>query len=183
MALAIPCCNYFENVLSLYQRIEGTRACLEALSQAGGGDGQQQIRSIAMAGGATRSVMWLQMHADVTQLPVHVGECENAPLLGGAVLAAAAVRHRDAQLSVERKTENEELREPYKGGESGHETESDQCASSLSVCIEQCVHSMVRKRTVIQPNKEVKEDFDNVYRQYVMLAPALADIFATVAKE
>jgi FGGY-family pentulose kinase len=39
-------------------------------------------------GGATRSRLWMQMHADVSGVPVHLTEEPNAPLLGDAVLAA-----------------------------------------------------------------------------------------------
>ena len=63
----------------------GTRACLEALSKAGFGN---DCSELFVAGGATRSDFWLQMHSDITGLPVTVGECDNAPLIGSAILAA-----------------------------------------------------------------------------------------------
>ena len=63
----------------------GTRAALEALYAAGYGSAKGEL---LVAGGATRSPLWLQMHADVTGLAVVVGEFDNAPLLGAAVLAA-----------------------------------------------------------------------------------------------
>ena len=50
----------------------GTRAALEALDQAGITQG---VTHMAVAGGATRSPLWLQMHSDVTGLPVVVGNC------------------------------------------------------------------------------------------------------------
>ena len=43
----------------------GTRACVEALALAG-----HSADELLVAGGATRSDLWLQMHADVTGLPV-----------------------------------------------------------------------------------------------------------------
>ena len=43
----------------------GTRACVEGLSRAG-----HSAEELLVAGGATRSDLWLQMHADVTGLPV-----------------------------------------------------------------------------------------------------------------
>lgn len=112
-----------------------------------------------MAGGATRSPLWLQMHADVTQLPVRVGECDNAPLLGCAVLAAAAVRHQASA--------------------------AQSPSVSLSADIEQCVRDMVRQRAVILPSEKrgVREAYDAVYRQYVMLAPALAEVFDKIAEK
>ena len=65
----------------------GTKACIDGLSNAG-----HVADEIIIAGGTTRSPLWLQMHADVTGLPVVV--CENggdAPLLGCAILASLGV--------------------------------------------------------------------------------------------
>ena len=63
----------------------GTRACLEGLNKAGHG-----CDEIVIAGGATRSNLWLQMHADVTGKPVVVCEFADAPLLGCAILASVS---------------------------------------------------------------------------------------------
>ena len=62
----------------------GTRHCISALQKAGLGADE-----LIIGGGASRSPFFLQLHADVTGLPVVVTEQENAPLLGCAVLAAA----------------------------------------------------------------------------------------------
>jgi ribulose kinase len=62
----------------------GTRACLEGLMKIS----PSPCDGISVAGGATRSNTWLQMHADATGLPIMEFESDNAPLLGGAVLAA-----------------------------------------------------------------------------------------------
>jgi len=61
----------------------GTRACVDALEAAG-----HECEEIVIAGGATRSNLWLQMHADVTGKPVVVCENSDAPLLGCAILAS-----------------------------------------------------------------------------------------------
>lgn len=61
----------------------GTRGCLEGLAKAG-----HPCDEIVIAGGATRSSTWLQMHADVTGKKVVVCEFADAPLLGCAILAA-----------------------------------------------------------------------------------------------
>ena len=45
-------------------------------------------KEIYIAGGATRSELFLSMHADVCNLPVKVGNFDNSPLLGCAILAA-----------------------------------------------------------------------------------------------
>ena len=45
---------------------------------------------ITIAGGATRSPLWLQIHSDVCGLPLRVTEEKEAPSLGCAILAAVA---------------------------------------------------------------------------------------------
>ena len=61
----------------------GTRACVEGLALAG-----HNCDEIVIAGGATRSDLWLQMHADISGKPVVVCENSDAPLLGCAILAS-----------------------------------------------------------------------------------------------
>lgn len=61
----------------------GTKGCIEGLSKAG-----HSCDQIIIAGGATRSPLWLQMHADVTGKPVIICENTDAPLLGCAILAS-----------------------------------------------------------------------------------------------
>lgn len=73
----------------------GTRACVEALAEAG-----HEAQEVLVAGGATRSTHWLQMHADATGLPVVVCECPDGPMLGCAVLAAAAAGLHDGDVHV-----------------------------------------------------------------------------------
>ncbi len=45
---------------------------------------------IVVAGGATRSDLWLQIHADVSNLPLTLTRVPDAPALGSAILAAVA---------------------------------------------------------------------------------------------
>jgi ribulokinase len=63
----------------------GTEAVLRTMRAAGFDSSE-----VVIAGGATRSPVWLQMHADVTGLPVHLPHVADAPSLGSAVLAAVA---------------------------------------------------------------------------------------------
>ena len=78
----------------------GTRCSVDALSCALVGDasevassreGDSDATALRVCGGATKSAMWLQMHADACDRAVLVGENSDAPLLGCAVLAQAAV--------------------------------------------------------------------------------------------
>jgi ribulose kinase len=64
----------------------GTRATLAAMAAAGAAPVE-----LAVAGGAARSPLWLQIHADVTGMPLRITACGDAPSLGCAVLAAAAI--------------------------------------------------------------------------------------------
>jgi ribulose kinase len=63
----------------------GTRAVLDAMRRQGFTPSR-----IALAGGAARSPLWLQLHADVTGLPLTLTRCGEAPALGCALLAAVA---------------------------------------------------------------------------------------------
>jgi ribulokinase len=60
----------------------GTRAIVEAFGTA------FEARRIVVAGGATNSPFWLQIHADTLGLPLEVTEQPEAPCLGAAILAA-----------------------------------------------------------------------------------------------
>lgn len=62
----------------------GTRACIQGLENAG-----LDCTSIVIAGGATRSPLFLSLHSHVTGKPVIVCENSDAPLLGCAILASA----------------------------------------------------------------------------------------------
>ena len=66
----------------------GTRAIIERMAEAGSGAAE-----ITAGGGATRSALWLQIHADTAGLPVVVPEVAEAPSLGAAVLAAHGAGH------------------------------------------------------------------------------------------
>jgi sugar (pentulose or hexulose) kinase len=41
-----------------------------------------------MCGGATRSDLWMQIHADVSGIPIQLTKVADAPALGSAILAA-----------------------------------------------------------------------------------------------
>ena len=60
----------------------GTRAILDRMAEAG-----FRGREIVVGGGAARSELWLQIHADTAGLPVRVPDTADAALLGSAVLA------------------------------------------------------------------------------------------------
>ncbi len=51
---------------------------------------------IVVAGGATRSDLWLQIHADVSAIPLSLTKVADAPSLGCAILAAVCAGHYDS---------------------------------------------------------------------------------------
>ena len=58
---------------------------VEALRQLGAG-----ITAIRTLGGASASALWLQIKADVLEIPLAVVKCKEATSLGAAILGAAA---------------------------------------------------------------------------------------------
>ena len=48
------------------------------------------VSEISACGGATRSRLWMQIHSDVSGIPIQIPEVQDAPLLGSAILAAVA---------------------------------------------------------------------------------------------
>ncbi|KAI3438241.1 hypothetical protein D9Q98_000678 [Chlorella vulgaris] len=46
--------------------------------------------SVTVAGGATRSPLWMQIHADISNIPFILTKVSDAPALGAAILAAVA---------------------------------------------------------------------------------------------
>ena len=74
----------------------GTRLIFDSMADAG-----YVPESVTVAGGATRSDLWLQIHADVAGVPFKRTRCADAPALGCAVLAAvAAGAHADVPAAV-----------------------------------------------------------------------------------
>ena len=79
-------------------------------------------REIVIAGGATRSDLWLQIHADVSKVPLKLTKVPDAPSLGSAILAAVAAGQfpdiaaaAEAMVSVERVVEpNPHTHEAYR---------------------------------------------------------------------
>lgn len=68
---------------------------------------------IVLAGGATRNPLWLQIHADVSQIPLVIPEVTDAVVLGNAILAAnAAGLFPDIYAAADAMTKNKDRIEP-----------------------------------------------------------------------
>jgi ribulokinase len=61
----------------------GTEAILRTIQDDG-----FKVEEAMVCGGATKSPLWLQIHADVSGLPLRMTEVADAPALGSAILAA-----------------------------------------------------------------------------------------------
>lgn len=88
----------------LYRAImEGICYGTEHIFASMGNQGFRPERTIA-AGGATRSALWTQMHADVSNTPIAAAEGgDNAPVLGAAMLAAVGAGiHDDLATAADR---------------------------------------------------------------------------------
>lgn len=51
-----------------------------------------ETREIYACGGPTRSRLWMQIHSDVSGIPIHIPEVQDAPLLGSAILASVGAK-------------------------------------------------------------------------------------------
>lgn len=130
----------------------GTRACVESLALATA----SSPKAILVAGGATRSPFWLQMHSDTTGLPVVVGECADAPLLGGAILAAS-------------------LRGSLHGS---HSSEHYSSRASVEAATARMVHPARR----IEPHADAHAAYSALYRRvYAHVAPTIAPLSRRIA--
>jgi ribulose kinase len=97
----------------LYKAIQegvcyGTAHILRHMEAAG-----VDVRELVSAGGAANSREWMQMHADVTGVPIALTEVGDAPVLGCAILAAAGAGvHPDVRRAAEAMVHRTEVIEP-----------------------------------------------------------------------
>ena len=69
--------------------------------------------SVVVSGGATRSELWLQIHANVSNLPLTLTKNPDAPLLGCAILAAVGAGfYEDIPKAVEQMVQIDRVIEP-----------------------------------------------------------------------
>ena len=69
----------------------GTELILETMGAAG-----FIPEDVVVCGGSTKSDLWMQIHADVSGLPLKLTAIPNAPMLGSAILAAVGSGHYDS---------------------------------------------------------------------------------------
>lgn len=85
----------------------GTEDVLQTMREAG-----LSVREVFVAGGPTHSDLWMQMHADVSNIPINLTRVADAPALGAAIVASVVAGHFDslqqaseAMVHVERRIE------------------------------------------------------------------------------
>jgi FGGY-family pentulose kinase len=72
-----------------------------------------ELRSIVAAGGAIRSELWMQLHADVANVPISITREPESPTLGAAMLAAVGAGvHPDLQAAAAEMVHVERTIEP-----------------------------------------------------------------------
>lgn len=141
----------------------GTKGAIDALARAGLTGTQ-----IKVAGGATRSALWLQMHADATGLPVIVTENDNAPLLGSALLAGVGAgwfKYSDATVSTRDNS----------GSDSGADNPDDKYAS-IRQQVYRGIRSMVRVSKRVEPNTTATERYKSIHKLYTKAVNRIADL-------
>ncbi len=70
-------------------------------------------KSIVVSGGSTKSDLWMQMHADVSNVPISLTRVGEGPVLGSAMLAAVGAGiHPDLQTAAEHMVHTERTVEP-----------------------------------------------------------------------
>jgi FGGY-family pentulose kinase len=75
-----------------------------------------ELRSIVAAGGATRSDLWMRLHADVANVPISITREPEAPVLGAAMLAAVGAGiHPDVRAAAAEMVHVERTIDPDQG--------------------------------------------------------------------
>lgn len=138
----------------------GTRSAIDALRLAGlVDDPSTRPVSIAVSGGATRSTLFLQMHADVTNMTVVVGTFDNAPMLGAAILAAVGTSQFNSSVSKEKCIKVDTFQEQ----------------------IDEAVACMVHELKRLHPCPIASQEYSRLYRNYMHLTAQVEDLSRALA--
>ena len=145
----------------------GTRACIEGLENAG-----HSCTEIIMAGGATRSPLWLQLHADITGKPVVVRENSDAPLLGCAILAAVGAGiHDSVETAVAKMVRTQQRVEPNQDVTAVYNNLFKQVYSKVSTAARPVVHAIANLRGGALAEAEEEGRGDSTAK--VVISPSL----------
>ena len=147
----------------------GTRSAIDALRLAGlvddssGGSCESTPPvSIAVSGGATRSTMFLQMHADVTNMTVVVGTFDNAPMLGAAILAAVGTGQFKSSVSKGRRRNSIQT-------------------TTFQEQIDEAVACMVHELKRLHPCPIASQEYSRLYSNYMHFTAQVEDLSHALA--
>ena len=128
-----------------------------------------------MAGGSTRSPLWLQLHADVTGKPVLVCENADAPLLGCAILAAVGAGiHGSVDTAVANMVRIQQRVEPNPEMHEIYNDLYDQVYSKVSTAARPVAHAIASLRGGAAPTTgETDGNLRSVSLGKVVISPSL----------
>jgi len=133
----------------------GTRACFDALEAASQQHSEltstsgTRIKSdeVVIAGGATRSPLWLQLHADITGKTFLLNENTDGPLLGCAILASVGAGvYGSVDEAVKRMVRRERSIEPRDGIRKTYDKLYKNVYLRLRPGVKDVVHTMAELR-------------------------------------
>ena len=128
----------------------GTRSCFEALEAAAAQHDSSDVDSkpeVTIAGGATRSDLWLQLHADITGRTFVINENTDGPLLGCAILASVGAGiYGSVDEAVENMVRRERIVEPNPEVSKVYDRLYKEVYLNVRPGVEDIVHTMARLR-------------------------------------
>ncbi len=144
----------------------GTRGCIDGLEKAG-----HLCNEIIISGGTTRSQMWLQMHADVTNKQVVLCENIDAPLLGCAILASVVAGiHENVQEAVKNMVRQSKIVKPNPDTAKQYERIYNDVYKKVSPSVQPVIHSFASLRG---GHSENNRDSHVLKRAEVIVSPSL----------
>ena len=127
----------------------GTKHAIDSMTAAG-----HKCEEIIVAGGATRSDLFLQMHCDVCGLPITCNLYDNAPLVGCAILAyAGTMNFHDNNLDT-----------------------FDKYSNDIHLKIQKGIDKLVKVSHVVQPNLNATLKYNQMYKLYKQIPRSVEDI-------
>lgn len=148
----------------------GTKAAMNALLSTSDARQPSSMDPVMMAGGVTRSPFWLQMTSDVINREVVVGEVDNSPLLGCAILAAAGRELLDKEGTTAISTT---------GTPATHRSFG---AEEVLRSVQSTAQKFVRFPRKVSPRPDVAAEYNKVFRHhYTALAENIPPICHALA--
>mmetsp|Transcript_20532 Transcript_20532/g.30076 ORF Transcript_20532/g.30076 Transcript_20532/m.30076 type:complete len:330 (-) Transcript_20532:31-1020(-) len=147
----------------------GTRACIDGLENAG-----HKCDEIIIAGGTTRSPLWLQMHSDVTGKPVVLCENIDSPLLGCAILASVGAGvHESVEDAVKSMVRVVRRVEPDEKAVKSYDKIYEEVYSKLSPSVRPIIHSLAKLRGGSMEGSAGSDTVQNNQNMEAIISPSV----------